>query len=382
MVLAGLKPTNVFPIRRVQGGRLQDNLYLAHLEKGSITMAGLTRVRAGFNIVVEWERYRSNKRDQLLRVRPRDERMPYETPLWQICRRARNDVMPTNGGGHQTEVCYQVPNLPPLPPTHRQASRQLPPSVQQRFAAAAAAPPVQRASPPGWRNSGPSAPGTPPPSDDGSLYTPKQMLEYTSNLFQRLRACRSTCFLRNKGIEFVDFLEEKSIDTVIITETHLKPEMSVFIPNHRLVRLDRTGFEGRGVTIALRHNMNCRLLPSLNDGSATALRQDITKLTRRRGRYIIAGDLNAKHESWGTPEKTETDSWDQFRQCVDTHVNYEVRAKSTDDVHRQLQAIEEAISQTRERHVPATSQVSNNIPIERLTKDLIRLRNTIRRLAL
>ncbi|XP_062537899.1 uncharacterized protein LOC134206228 [Armigeres subalbatus] len=34
------------------------------------------------------------------------------------------------------------------------------------------------------------------------------------------------------------------------------------------------------------------------DGSS-ALRRDIIKLTRRQGKFIIAGDLNAKHQDWG-----------------------------------------------------------------------------------
>lgn len=45
--------------------------------------------------------------------------------------------------------------------------------------------------------------------------------------------------------------------------TFLKPELSVSIPKYRLVRLDRTGPERGGVATALRHNINCRLLPSL-----------------------------------------------------------------------------------------------------------------------
>lgn len=58
-----LKPIKVFPIKRAETGNHRDLLYLAHLEKGSVKMIDLHKVRALFNIIVEWEAYRPKKRD-------------------------------------------------------------------------------------------------------------------------------------------------------------------------------------------------------------------------------------------------------------------------------------------------------------------------------
>lgn len=301
----------------------------------------------------------------------------------------------------------------------------------------------------------------------------------------------NACSIRNKTRELHDFLAEKEIDIAIITETHLKPEVNVFLPDYRLVRLDRTDAERGGVAVALQCNINCRLLPSLqlklieavgvevetpvgpitiiaaycpkqantNDGSAAALKEDIGKLTRRRGKFIIAGDLNAKHEAWGNTRRnrngnilalqleeghftilspdaptrlsrsgahatidiflTNIDNnigqpvtyndlssdhfpvvaevgstvnrhsisrrnyhrvnWERFQQCVDDHVDFEARLETPEDIDQQLRSIEEALSQAREQHVPVARQVSNTLTIDRLTKNMIRLRNTTRR---
>lgn len=141
----------------------------------------------------------------------------------------------------------------------------------------------------------------------------------------------NACSLKSKIIELSDFLQEKEIDAAFITETHLKPEVSATIPGFRLVRFDRASSRGGGVAIALRSNIACRLLPDfklklieavgvevttsvgvvtlivaycptqakVDDGSSAELRRDIVKLTRQQGQFIIAGDLNAKHQSWG-----------------------------------------------------------------------------------
>lgn len=145
----------------------------------------------------------------------------------------------------------------------------------------------------------------------------------------------NACSLRSKNRELSAFLDQEGIDIAVITETHLKPEVNIFIPDFRLVRLDRCGSEGGGVAVALRRNVNCTLLPSfqlqiieavgvrvetsigpitiiaaycpkqtnINDGTSAALKQDLVKLTRRQGQFILAGDLNARHETWGNPRR-------------------------------------------------------------------------------
>ena len=141
----------------------------------------------------------------------------------------------------------------------------------------------------------------------------------------------NACSLKSKAIEFADFLNERTIDVAIITETHLKPGVNIYLPDFRVVRLDRTHSAGGGVAIALRKNICCKLLPSFNlkvieavgvevstpvgpiiiiaaycpsqvssrNDSSSNLKQDLVKLTRHRQNFILAGDLNAKHQAWG-----------------------------------------------------------------------------------
>ena len=147
----------------------------------------------------------------------------------------------------------------------------------------------------------------------------------------------NACSIRNKNYELVDFLNVHKIDIAIITETHLKPEVNMFLPDFRFVWLDRAYSSGGGVAIALRREISCHLLPSfqlkvieavglevttgvgpitiiaaycpkqvnVRDGTATNLRSDIIKLTRSQGRFIIAGDLNAKHQAWGNSRRNQ-----------------------------------------------------------------------------
>lgn len=145
----------------------------------------------------------------------------------------------------------------------------------------------------------------------------------------------NACSIRNKIPELVDFLVSKEVDVVTITETHLKPSINAFIPGFRLLRLDRTGSGGGGVAVAVKSGISCRLLPSFNlkvieaigievdtslgpiviitaycpkqarirDGMVAELRNDLSKLTRRQAKYIIGGDFNARHESWGNQRR-------------------------------------------------------------------------------
>ena len=49
----------------------------------------------------------------------------------------------------------------------------------------------------------------------------------------------------------------------------------------------------------------CPKQVNVRDGSATNLRSDIIKLTRRQGEFIIASDLNAKHQAWGNSRRNQ-----------------------------------------------------------------------------
>lgn len=146
----------------------------------------------------------------------------------------------------------------------------------------------------------------------------------------------NACSIKGKQLEFGAFLNSKNIDVALLTETHLKPlRDNIYLPGFHVHRLDRTATGGGGVAVAVKFGTKHRLLPQFhldlveaigvevettlgpivfvavyyptqcktNDGSATKLRNDIMKLTRRHGKYVIGGDLNARHETWGNSRR-------------------------------------------------------------------------------
>lgn len=138
------------------------------------------------------------KRAQFLEIRKR--------ASTQNQRDRRQKPPPPRTEEHFPALRYQVPNLPPLQPHRQQPSHQPKPSYQAksvhpRLAAAAAAPhaqppptsawgnPGRSTPPPGWGNTGLN--NTTAPLDDGPMFTPEQMVEYTRELYTKLRCCRS-----------------------------------------------------------------------------------------------------------------------------------------------------------------------------------------------
>lgn len=138
--------------------------------------------------------------------------------------------------------------------------------------------------------------------------------------------------MARKQPEIVDFLRQHNIDVAFLTETYLKPEVNFSLPNHTIARLDRVRAQrGGGVAIAIRRGLEYRMLPDFrlsfveaigvelaspdglitliaiycpaqckeSDGTIDRLKNDIQKLTRRKGKFILAGDLNARHSLWG-----------------------------------------------------------------------------------
>lgn len=131
-----------------------------------------------------------------------------------------------------------------------------------------------------------------------------------------------------KKLELLDFCLKEEVDILILSETHLKPKVSFSLPNFKTIRLDRADGVGGGVAIAVRSNISVRVLPhfrttviealgvevDLSDGklivvAAYCPRQcvrnlkstfnaDLAKITRFNQRFILAGDLNARHENW------------------------------------------------------------------------------------
>lgn len=54
----------------------------------------------------------------------------------------------------------------------------------------------------------------------------------------------NACSLRAKTIELADFLRKHTIDVGLLTETHLKSGDSCWLPDHNIIRLDRTSSRG------------------------------------------------------------------------------------------------------------------------------------------
>ena len=131
-----------------------------------------------------------------------------------------------------------------------------------------------------------------------------------------------------KSLELNEFLRNEDIDICALTESHLKSEGKLWLPDHVPIRLDRTTAAGGGVALLVRRTLkNYRVLPSFRttfieaigieletslgpltiiaaycprqcsetDGSLAKLKEDLSRLTRRSTKFIIAGNLNARH---------------------------------------------------------------------------------------
>ena len=141
----------------------------------------------------------------------------------------------------------------------------------------------------------------------------------------------NACSIVKKNLELCDFLRTHEIDIAAVTETHLNPGHKLWIPDYIPITLERTYARKGGVAVLVHHLTNFRILPSfhttyveaigveidtsagpvafaafycpkqckIQDGSQSKLKNDIGKLTRRYPKFIIAGDLNARHSLWG-----------------------------------------------------------------------------------
>lgn len=137
--------------------------------------------------------------------------------------------------------------------------------------------------------------------------------------------------IAGKKLETAEFLIGNQIDVALFTETFLKPNTSFSIPQYTIVRLDRTTSAGGGVALAIRNGIKFRSLPSFHThlieaigvelynednpisiiaaycptqasarrGLSSRFKNDLRKLTRRPGKFILAGDLNARYTAWG-----------------------------------------------------------------------------------
>ena len=140
----------------------------------------------------------------------------------------------------------------------------------------------------------------------------------------------NACSVRAKAIELADFLRKHNIDVGLLTETHLKSGDSFWLPDHTIIRLDRTSSRGGGVAIIVRKGLTYNILPHANtsiiealsvevksttgnirfiavycprqcaasNGLASKFKNDLSAITRTSSRFVVGGDLNARHEAW------------------------------------------------------------------------------------
>lgn len=136
--------------------------------------------------------------------------------------------------------------------------------------------------------------------------------------------------IRNKIVEFYDFISTNDIHIACLSETHLKPEIHIHShPDYVIYRLDRVTRDCGGVAIVVRRGLRHRLLPDLGmklletigvevilqnnsrirvystylpgSSRAAVIRQhflrDLRLITsNNRSSYFLCGDFNAKHQ--------------------------------------------------------------------------------------
>lgn len=139
--------------------------------------------------------------------------------------------------------------------------------------------------------------------------------------------------LRNKTLEFFDFLIRENVDIGLVSETGLNNKITMYHPDFHCYRKDREHSRGGGVAIVIRKNIKHNLLPTVNtelienvgikvsfnddtnvnifscyfpggssdrNGIKKALfKSDLKKFSRLNEDYILGGDFNCRNQSWG-----------------------------------------------------------------------------------
>lgn len=141
----------------------------------------------------------------------------------------------------------------------------------------------------------------------------------------------NACAVKAKALELLELATTEEAEIIVITETHLKPGVNFSLPGYTTVRLDRTTGPKGGVAIAIKQLIKFAVQPHyktstieaigvevttsngpllviaaycpqqccVRQGRARQFKNDLVKLTRHNKKYIVACDLNAKHEAWG-----------------------------------------------------------------------------------
>lgn len=133
-----------------------------------------------------------------------------------------------------------------------------------------------------------------------------------------------------KKFELENFLARNRIDVGVITETRLNPSKNFSLSEHYIIRLDRANSSGGGVAVLIKQGIRYSILPHPktsiieaigvnihteqgdvklfavyaprqcvdSNGTSDLFAEDLRKLTDDQTRYVVAGDLNARHPQW------------------------------------------------------------------------------------
>lgn len=150
--------------------------------------------------------------------------------------------------------------------------------------------------------------------------------------------------IKNKQTEFQHFMQKHKIDIALINETHLKPNVTINIPNYYTYKTDRETTKGGGTAVLIKtqikhtqvhthkklkhlettgiqithNNAKIKLNAVYNSPSHVLLETDLDILLHNPIPTLAAGDLNAKHGDWGS-RNTNTDGKTLQRYCENRH---------------------------------------------------------------
>jgi Reverse transcriptase (RNA-dependent DNA polymerase)/Endonuclease-reverse transcriptase len=135
--------------------------------------------------------------------------------------------------------------------------------------------------------------------------------------------------IRDKKLEFFDFLVTEEVDVALVSETWLQPNIHFTHADFMAYRLDREDDYHGGVAIFIRRTLKHELLPAFNtqviesigikistqsgvmnlvscyfpgSNNSRVLRSfkhDLETLTSLGGSFLLAGDFNSRHQHWG-----------------------------------------------------------------------------------
>ncbi|GFU91647.1 putative RNA-directed DNA polymerase from transposon X-element [Trichonephila clavipes] len=92
--------------------------------------------------------------------------------------------------------------------------------------------------------------------------------------------------------EFRSFIVDWNPDIVNLQETHLQPCNNFIFPYYSIYRTDRT-YHREGTAIMIKR------ISVYRPPRKPITEQDLHQIFRNQGYIVVAGDLNAKHASWG-----------------------------------------------------------------------------------